>query len=320
MIKWGMVGNSHDASLSVFDDNKLLWAALSKDFSDVPNDPDFNWTMLEVARQSFGPPSQIYWYERPFLKTLRQLRAGQGWLWNENNIRTYLKRWSLDVPIKYTTHHLSHAAYAFYTQPNENCAIICLDSIGEFETLTMWHGKNNELRKIYSQRYPHSIGLFYSAMTQRIGLQPQRDEYKVADMATQGDPLRLYRSMNRDILGYGRGLMFHTKENSHKGCRWWRPDLHTKQDMYDIAATTQMVFEETLRSLSYRAFHDTDSHNLCIAGGGALNKQGVEKIQKDWENIWVPPNPGDPGSCIGAVLAHTKTKIVSVDKRWYQRV
>ena len=320
MIKWGMVGNSHDASLSVFDDNKLLWAALSKDFSDVPNDPDFNWTMLEVARQSFGPPSQIYWYERPFLKTLRQLRAGQGWLWNENNIRTYLKRWSLDVPIKYTTHHLSHAAYAFYTQPNENCAIICLDSIGEFETLTMWHGKNNELRKIYSQRYPHSIGLFYSAMTQRIGLQPQRDEYMVADMATQGDPLRLYRSMNRDILGYGRGLMFHTKENLHRGCRWWRPDLHTKQDMYDIAATTQMVFEETLRSLSNRAFHDTDSHNLCIAGGGALNKQGVEKIQKDWENIWVPPNPGDPGSCIGAVLAHTKTKIVSVDKRWYQRV
>ena len=320
MIKWGMVGNSHDASLSVFDDNKLLWAALSKDFSDVPNDPDFNWTMLEVARQSFGPPSQIYWYERPFLKTLRQLRAGQGWLWNENNIRTYLKRWSLDVPIKYTTHHLSHAAYAFYTQPNENCAIICLDSIGEFETLTMWHGKNNELRKIYSQRYPHSIGLFYSAMTQRIGLQPQRDEYMVADMATQGDPLRLYRSMNRDILGYGRGLMFHTKENLHRGCRWWRPDLHTKQDMYDIAATTQMVFEETLRSLSYRVFHDTDSHNLCIAGGGALNKQGVEKIQKDWENIWVPPNPGDPGSCIGAVLAHTKTKIVSVDKRWYQKV
>ena len=320
MIKWGMVGNSHDASLAVFDENKLLWAALSKDFSDVPNDPDFNWTLLEVARQSFGPPSEIYWYERPFLKTLRQLRAGQGWLWNENNIRTYLKRWSLDVPIKYTTHHLSHAAYAFYTQPNENCAIICLDSIGEFETLTMWHGKNNNLRKIYSQRYPHSIGLFYSAMTQRIGLQPQRDEYKVADMATQGDPLRLYRSMNRDILGYGRGLMFYTQENLHRGCSWWRPDLRTKQDMYDIAATTQMVFEETLRSLSYRAFHDTDCHNLCIAGGGALNKQGVEKIQKDWENIWVPPNPGDPGSCIGAVLAHTKTKIVSVDKRWYQKV
>ena len=320
MIKWGMVGNSHDASLAVFDNNKLLWAALSKDFSDVDNDPHFNWTLLEVARQSFGPPSEIYWYERPFLKTLRQFSAGQGWLYKENNIRTYLEGWGITAPIKYTTHHLSHAAYAYFTQPYENCAVICLDSIGEFETLTMWHGKENKLRKIYSQRYPHSIGLFYSAMTQRLGLQPQRDEYLVVDMAKKGDPVRLYKSINRDLLGYGRGLMFHTKQNLHRGCKWWRPDLHKEQDLYDIAATTQMIFEETLKSLSYKAFHETDAHNLCIAGGGALNKIGVEKIRKDWENIWVPPNPGDPGSCIGAVLAHTKTKIVSVDKRWYQRV
>ena len=319
MIKWGMVGNSHDASLAVFDDNKLYWAALSKDFSDVPHDPDFNWTLLEVARQSFGPPSEIYWYERPFLKTLRQLRAGQGWLWNENNIRTYLKRWSIDAPIKYTTHHLSHAAYAYYTQPNDNCAVICLDSIGEFDTLTIWHGKNETLRKIYTQRYPHSIGLFYSAMTQRIGLTPQRDEYKVAQMAIKGDPLRLYKAMYRDLLGHGRKV-FNTKENLHRGCKWWRPDLVSKQDMNDIAATTQLIFEETLKQLSFKAFHETDAQSLALAGGGALNKQGVEKIQKDWENIWVPPNPGDPGSCIGAVLAHTKTKIVSVDKRWYQRV
>jgi len=319
MIKWGMVGNSHDASLAVFDNNKLLWAALSKDFSDVDNDPHFNWTLLEVARQSFGPPSEIYWYERPFLKTLRQFSAGQGWLYKENNIRTYLEGWGITAPIKYTTHHLSHAAYAYFTQPYENCAVICLDSIGEFETLTMWHGKENKLRKIYSQRYPHSIGLFYSAMTQRLGLQPQRDEHLVVDMANKGDPIRLYKSINRDLLGYGRQI-FNTKENLHRGCRWWRPELRTKQDMNDIAAATQMIFEETLRSLSYKAFSETNAHNLCIAGGGALNRQGIEKIRKDWENIWVPPNPGDPGSCIGAVLAHTKTRIVSVDKRWYQKV
>ena len=320
VIKWGMVGNSHDASLAVFDDNKLLWAGLSKDFSKIDHDPHFNYTIINIALSSFGPPTEVYWYERPFLKTLRQLRAGQGWLHKENNIRRYLNKWDITAPIKYTQHHLSHAAYAYYTQPHDNCAVICLDSIGEFETLTIWHGKNGKLRKIYKQGYPHSLGLFYSAMTQRVGLQPQRDEYKIADWANKGDPLRLYKCMNRDLLGWGRGLMFHTKENMHRGVRWWRPDLHTQQDMYDIAATTQMVFEENLRGLSYKAFNETDAHNLALAGGGALNKKGVDNIRKDWESVWVPPNPGDPGSCIGAVLAHTKTRIVSVDKAWYQKV
>ena len=86
MIIWGMVGNSHDASLAVFVDKKLAWASLSKDFSDVPNDPDFSWTQIEAARQSYGPPDKVIWYERPFLKTLRQFAAGQGWLARENNI------------------------------------------------------------------------------------------------------------------------------------------------------------------------------------------------------------------------------------------
>ena len=320
MIKWGMVGNSHDASLAVFDDNKLLWASLAKDFSDVPHDPDPNWTQISVALQSYGPPQQIYWYERPMLKTLRQWWAGQGWLYKENNIKEYLARWDITAPITYTTHHLSHAAYAYYTQPYDNCAVICLDSIGEFETLTMWHGKDNNLKKIYSQRYPHSIGLFYSAMTQRVGLEPQRDEYMIGTMAEKGDPIRLYSNIQRDLLGHGTGRMFNSKENLHRGCMWWRPDLCTEQDMNDIAASTQMIFEETLRQLSYKAFSDTDSHHLALAGGGALNKQGIDKIRHNWESVHVPKNPGDPGSCIGAVLAHTKTKIVSLDKAWYKKV
>ena len=113
MIKWGMVGNN-DASSAVFDDNKLLWAALSKDFSDVDNDPHFNWTLIEVARQSFGPPSEIYWYERPFLKTLRQLYAGQGWCREENNIRTYLEKWGIILIIKYTAIQASYGPCIFY--------------------------------------------------------------------------------------------------------------------------------------------------------------------------------------------------------------
>jgi len=227
MITWGCVGNSHDASLAVFKDENLQWACLAREFSNVQNDAHLNAGLLTWAQVSSGKPDQIIWYERPLLKTLRQWRAGQGWLAKENNITQYFKDRGVLAPIKYTQHHHSHAAYAYYTQPYDNCAVVCLDSIGEFETLTVWHGKNGELKKIYSQGYPHSLGLFYSAMTQRVGLQPQRDEYKIASMADKGDAQRLSSCMQRDLLDYKFRKLFVTKENLHRGCRWWRPDLTT---------------------------------------------------------------------------------------------
>jgi carbamoyltransferase len=322
-----MVGNSHDASLAVFENNKLLWASLAKDFSGVSHDPNPDDTQIAVAVQSFGKPDNIIWYERPFLKTLRQLRAGQGWKWKENNIRTYLKPylnvWDIDVPITYTQHHESHAAYAYYTQPYDDCAVICLDSIGEFETLTIWHGKDGKLKKIYSQGYPHSLGLFYSAMTQRMGFTPQRDEYLVAKHAKAGNPKRLAHTMRKEIIDVNHEKWHPQKikmrENLHRGCLWWRPELKTVQDMADIAAATQAIFEYAVNCLSIWTKVQTGSPNVALAGGGALNRDAIDKIRKHWDNVWVPPNPGDPGSCIGTVLAQTKSK-VDVDKVWYKKV
>jgi carbamoyltransferase len=325
MITWGMVGNSHDASLAVFEDNKLLWAGLSKDFSLIPNDPDFNWDMLQhiTITEGLPRPDKVIWYERPLLKTFRQWRAGQGWLYKENNIRNYLSKWNISCPIEYTQHHLSHAAYAYYTQPHDDCAVICLDSIGEFETLTIWHGKNNMLKKIYSQGYPHSLGLFYSAMTQRMGLQPQRDEYLVAQWAKKGDPKRLSHYMREEIINvsheHWHPQKIKMRENLHRGCMWWRPELQTQQDMYDIAAATQALFEYAVSCLSIWAKVQTGSDNVALAGGGALNRDAVDKIRNQWKDIWVPTNPGDPGSCIGAVLAKTKQKI-TLDNQWYKAV
>ena len=320
MIKWGMVGNSHDASLAVFDDDELLWASLSKDFSKVPNDPDFNWTQLEVARQSFGPPQKVIWYERPFLKTLRQWRAGQGWLREENDIRKYLKRWGINCKIEYTQHHLSHAAYAYYTQPEDDCAVVCLDSIGEFETLTVWHGMNNKLKKIYSQSYPHSLGLFYSAMTQRLGLVPNRDEYLVAQMAAKGNHKIYSKRILKELLHVlGNDPAIHCRENLHRGCMWWAPDITSEQQLNDLAAAVQKVFELSVKHVTEWAKKRTGSKHLALAGGGALNKDAVDKIRRKWKSVHVPQNPGDPGSCIGAVLAKTKTK-VGLDKQWYQKL
>jgi|TARA_R110000851_G_scaffold177071_1_gene323851 carbamoyltransferase len=319
MIIWGMVGNSHDASLAVFENNNLVWASLAKDFTGLPNNPDFAEEQLKEAILLFGHPFKVVWYERPFLKTLRQWRAGQGWLGKENDIRKYLKRWDINCKIEYTQHHLSHAAYAYYTQPHDDCAVICLDSIGEFESLTIWHGKNNKLEKIHSQGYPHSLGLFYSAMTQRMGLVPQRDEYLVAQWAKQGNSKRMSHLLRKEIIDVdhtrGDPQSIKMRENLHRGCMWWRPELTTQQDMFDLAAATQAVFEYCVNVLSIWAVAETGSKNVALAGGGALNKDAIEKIQPHWKNVWVPPNPGDPGSCIGAVLAKTKQNTL-IEHAW----
>ena len=333
MITWGIVGNSHDASIAVFETKrrgieptprtKLLWASLAKDFSGVPNDPNPNQMQIDVAIQSFGKPQKVIWYERPFLKTLRQYWAGQGWLGKENDIRTYLKRWDITCKIEYTQHHLSHAAYAYYTQPHDDCAVICLDSIGEFETLTIWHGKNNKLKKIHSQGYPHSLGLFYSAMTQRMGLVPQRDEYLVAQWAKKGNPKRLGHIMRKEIINVNHESSnpqsIKMRENLHRGCMWWRPELKSQKDMYDIAAATQAIFEYAVSCLSIWAKVQTKSKYIALAGGGALNRDAIDKIRNQWNSVHIPQNPGDPGSCIGAVLAKTKTKI-TLDNQWYNAV
>ena len=328
MITWGMVGNSHDASLAVFQTKvagltdqyktKLLWASLSKDFSGVPNDPDFNQEQIDYAVKKFGVPSKVVWYERPLLKTARQLWAGQGWLYKENNIRQYLKRWDIKRKIEYTQHHESHAAYAYYTQPQDDCAVICLDSIGEFETLTIWHGKNNKLKKIHSQSYPHSLGLFYSAMTQRMGLVPQRDEYLVAQMGDKGDYRKLSKIMLQEIVMAPHKVDAEIKmrENMHRGIMWWRPELQSEQDMNDIAAATQRIFELSLKHLSQWAKAETGSRHLALAGGGALNRQAVNMIKRKWKTVHVPQNPGDPGSCVGAVLAKTKQRL-DLTGKWH---
>lgn len=320
MIIWGAVGNSHDASLAVFDNKELKWAGLARDFSRVPNDPNLNKDIIQYAMNNYGPGDRIVWYERPFLKTLRQYWAGQGWLYSENNIRKYLEKHHLyNIPISYTQHHLSHAAYAYYTQPHDDCAVICLDSIGEFETLTIWHGKNNQLKKIHSQGYPHSLGLFYSAMTQRLGLQAQRDEYLVAQWGAKGDPHKYFHTILAELVktrGMGADPYIRMRENLHRGAGWWRPELNTQQDLYDIAAATQRVFEYCLINLAAWTKTQTKCSHLALAGGGALNRQAVALLT-EWHSVHVPHNPGDPGSCVGAVLAQTQQHI-TLDNQWHR--
>ena len=327
MIIWGITANNHDASIAVFEYKiagltnnkklKLLWAGLTRDFSDVPNDPNLNRRIIEFLKNQFGTPTEIVFYEKPILKSLRQLWAGQGFKFGENNIKNYLKKYGLNVPIKYIKHHESHAAYGYYTSGLKNAVIIVLDSIGEFETISIWSGIGNKIQKRYSQSYPHSVGLFYSAMTQRCGFQANAEENKLEQLAKQGDWKVLYNLFNEELIK--NRMPFETHINLHRGCRWWRPELNSENDIANIAATTQKIFEEVILEHCSWARMFVKSRNLILVGGCALNRTATDKIKNLWNSFWVPKNPGDPGSCVGAVLARYEKHIDFNEKLWYNK-
>lgn len=310
MIKWGISANSHNAALSIFNNDCLIFASSSERFSKIKNDPHINGGLIEHAL-CFGEPNEIYWYESPRLKTLRQLLSGQGYVLNENNIFKYIHdQTSLKIPIKYTTHHHSHAAAGYYTSSFSDATVIVLDAIGEFETFTIWEGNGDQLKKIYSHIYPSSLGLWYSAMTQRCGLKPNEEEYILMGMSAFGDPSRLFSDVLEDFveLSYEKHP-FKIKQNLHRGCKWWRRELNSQKDIFDIAAATQSVYEFLFERILLKAFTVTKSKNLVLMGGCALNCVANSISYKYFDNVWIMPAPGDDGSSIGSVLSHTKNHI-----------
>ena len=306
MITWGISANSHNAALAVFQDNNIVFASESERFSKIKNDPHLHKDLIDYALR-FGDPNQIYWYERPFVKTLRQLSAGQGF--QDNCVKRYLKQYGITASIKTTSHHRSHAAAGYYTSKFSDACVLVIDAIGEFECFTQWQAKDSELTKIRNLDYPHSLGLFYSAMTQRCGLKPNEEEYILMGMAALGDPNRLFKDMMNDFIELPNddyGHPFRIKQNLHRGCRDWRPDLCADQDLYDIAAAAQQVYETVFERILQMAAQTSSSQNLVLMGGCALNCSANAIAYKYFENIWIMPAPGDSGSAIGAVLAHKK--------------
>ena len=304
MITWGISGNSHDASLAVFTNEGLEFASQSERFSGIKNDAHLNQKLVDYARQ-WGEPDQIIWYEKPLKKTWRQFRAGQGITLAENNIKKYLQQWNINAPIKTVDHHLSHVAGGYYTSQFDDAVVLCIDSIGEFETITVWQGRGDKLTKIYSQDYPHSIGLWYSAMTQRIGLKPNEDEYILMGMAAYGDS-RYYRHQIMHDFFESIKLPIKFKQNLHRGCRDWRSELDDDHN-FNIAAGTQWVYETVLENIVEWCSKNTTSKNIVFMGGCALNCSANHILLKYFDKAWIMPNPGDSGSAIGAVLAHKKT-------------
>lgn len=304
MIIWGISANSHDSSLAVFENNHLVFASHSERFSKIKNDPHLHPELINYALQLKGSPNLVCWYENPYKKTFRQLWAGQGWKWSENNIKKYLANFNIHAPIEYIDHHLSHAAAAYYTSNFDESAVLCIDSIGERTTTSIWKFSNNQKQLLYTKNYPISLGLFYSAMTHRIGLKPQEDEYILMGMASYGHAERLYDRIQNDFFKNNQLV-----ENLYRGCKDWAPDLTSKQDLFDIAAATQLIYETQLKILLNLTKNLSKSNNLALAGGCALNCVANTLAFDFFDNVWIFPNPGDAGSSIGSVLAYNNSKI-----------
>jgi carbamoyltransferase len=297
MIHWGINALNHGSSLAVFNNNKLKsWSNCLSDELDI------------AVITAGGSPDYIFWYERPWVKKLRQFYAGQYKTAMDLNIlpQRYINKIKMQsAHVRYTPHHASHAAAGYYTSPFNHCAVVVLDAIGEFECASIWEAQHGELKKLWTASYPHSLGLFYSAFTQLLGLVPTRDEFLLQKMAEQGDPAR-YR---RDVANYFRVGPVDLDYNFHCGVLNWSPQPCNLQEQCDIAAAVQERFEIEVGKVMYKAKELTNADCLVYMGGCAMNSQANKKeVEPLFNYRWSLPNPGDPSSSIGSVLYHTKNR------------
>ena len=190
-------------------------------------------------------------------------------------------------------HHESHAASAYYTAPfSEDVVCVVIDAIGEWDTCSIWIVNDGILEKVWSQKYPTSLGLFYSAITKRIGLQPNCDEYITMGMAAYGEPcVDMLWCFNKDV-------------NLHRG---FTLEAFKGETPEDIAASAQLHLETEIQKIM--AIASTYGKNLCYAGGVALNCVANSKIAHMFDKVWIFPNPGDAGASLGCALAHNKRQV-----------
>ena len=276
----GLSEGFHDAGLCLLKDNKIIFASHAERHSGIKNDKWLHHSQFPISDKY--QPDLVAFYEKPFRKNLRRLYAGQSWQKQSRKCDHYF------------SHHESHAAAGYYTAPFDECNILVIDAIGEWDTMSIWKGsvengymgqKTHTLKKITSWKYPHSLGLLYSAITHRIGLKPNEDEYITMGMAAFGEPIY--------------NLEDQLWKNNHKGVGNIFPEARPE----DLAASVQSLYERELFKLVDMCPHE----NLIIMGGCALNCVANSKIKG--KNIWIMPSPGDSGSALGAAALVRKQKL-----------
>lgn len=305
----GISSGFHDAGLTVVNDKgDIVFAGHSERYSKQKHDKNLSIGIVQDAIKHLDSRKdvELHYYERPLMKFLRQLRSGEKPKLSNLSVKemigpnyVHMLQDGRNGKIHTHNHHLSHAAAGFQTSPFDDATVVVIDAIGEFDTISIWDAKydkngNAKYKKLWGKTYPDSIGLFYSAMTERVGLRPLDEEYILMGMAAYGAPVH-YTEMHSRLLDGSRDITF--TENLHTGVG--KDFLEGANDM-DIAASSQLVVEHLIQNVVTRAKILGKSKNLVYGGGVALNCLANRLLGKSYENIWIIPNPGDAGSSLGA--------------------
>src|SRR5215216_3084997 len=347
MIAVGISAFYHDSAAALVRDGTIVAAAQEERFTRKKHDASFPTHALRYCVQeagvAWGDIDFVTFYEKPFLKFERLLEtylafAPKGFgsfrmamplwlkekLFQKSLLVDLLRAEAPDVDwekkLRFTEHHESHAASAFFPSPFSEAAILTMDGVGEWATTSTGVGKGNHLSLLDEIHFPHSLGLLYSAFTYYTGFKVNSGEYKVMGLAPYGEPkyaqlildkildLRADGTfrVNQDYFNYCTGLtMTKARFDALFGHPVRRPDELLTPFHMDVAASIQAVTEEVMLRLARSIRADSGMKNLCLAGGVALNCVANGKILAEglYENVWVQPAAGDAGGAVGAALA-----------------
>jgi carbamoyltransferase len=337
----GISAYYHDSSACLFKDGHLLFACEEEKFTGIKHDSSFPKETLNYIFKKYKLTKKdievICYYEDPKIKLDRVIKTIKPQLFKnplyslksylniKSNIRDLKKNLSkYSDKIFYSTHHKSHQYYSFYSSDFDKSICLSIDGVGEWETLSVGFANSNGIDYLPISSYPHSVGLFYSAMTSFLGFKPNEGEYKMMGLASYGNPdyhmdkvrkLITYKNgklqCNMDVFCWDKSNKIMFNENL---LELMEMDPRSVNDSIepihkDLAASVQKRYEEILFEIIKSISISDYSSNLCLSGGCAYNGTANGKIVNETyvNHLWTPPAPSDAGSSIGACLNYLVT-------------
>lgn len=329
----------HDSAAALVKDGEIIAAAQEERFTRRKHDPRFPKNAINYCLgEAFIEPEQleaIVFYDHPLLTLDRVVKnvvthapdSKDQWtkavtntlgvkLFVKDIVYSYLGR---NIPVLFSQHHASHAASAFYPSPFDKAAILTLDGVGEWASTSIGVGQGAEIKLFHELKYPHSLGLLYSAVTAFCGFKVNSGEYKLMGLAPYGEPVFAnkiretlidlkedgsYR-LNTEYFGYLAGMAMTTEKFDHLfGGPARKPEGRITRREVDLAASIQAVTEDIVLHCARFACASADSRNLVMAGGVALNCVANGKLLRSGavDNLWIQPAAGDAGGALGAAL------------------
>ena len=350
MYSLGISCYYHDSAAAILKDGHVVAAVEEERFSRKKFDDGFPRMAIDWCLKEAGiTPEQINsvaFYDKPVLKFERLLDnyiavAPRGlysflnvipkWLhkrlWIKEEIKKHMRGYQGNII--FPEHHMSHAAHTFFTSPFDEAAILTVDGVGEWSTTSFGSAENTSIKLTNDIRWPHSIGMFYSAFTYFLGFKVNEGEYKLMGLSAYGKP-KYYDLILNEILDVKNDGSLHLNlkyfaftydkvMTNQKFAELFdipprKEDSKAEQIHYDIGASAQKVLEEIMLRMANHVHKKTGMKNLCLGGGVALNGVANYRILKEgpFENVHIPPSPGDGGSAIGCAqysyFCHAKNK------------